>query len=103
MATRKSSSRKASPRRDATGGASSGSRKRKTSTNTDKALPGISAAERKRMAQQEAKWQAESDLRILREAEQIRRDRTRLQRAATIAAEEMRALQAVRSIRQPKS
>ena len=62
-------------------------------------LPGISAAERRSQAQEEARWRAESDLRTLRQAEEIRRDPNRLKRAATMAAEEMRALQAVRAIK----
>jgi hypothetical protein len=62
-------------------------------------LPGISAAERKKLAQEEARWRAESDLRTLRQAEEIRRDPSRLKRAATMAAEEMKALQAVRAIK----
>jgi hypothetical protein len=62
-------------------------------------LPGISAAERRKLAQEEARWRAESDLRTLRQAEEIRRDPGRLKRAATIAAEEMKALQAVRAIK----
>jgi hypothetical protein len=44
---------------------------------------------------QEARWRAESDLRTLREAEQIRADRRRLRSATQMAAAEMRALQAV--------
>jgi hypothetical protein len=44
-------------------------------------------------------WRAESDLRTLRQAEEIRRDPSRLKRAATMAAEEMKALQAVRAIK----
>ena len=62
-------------------------------------LPGISAAERRSQAQEEARWRAESDLRTLRQAEEIRRDPSRLKRAATMAAEEMKALQAVRAIK----
>jgi len=62
-------------------------------------LPGISAAERRKLAQEEARWRAESDLRTLRQAEEIRRDPSRLKRAATMAAEEMKALQAVRAIK----
>ena len=62
-------------------------------------LPGVSAAERRSQAQEEARWQAESDLRTLRQAEEIRRDPSRLKRAATMAAEEMKALQAVRAIK----
>jgi hypothetical protein len=59
-------------------------------------------AERRKMAQEEARWRAESDLRTLRQAEEIRRDAARLQRASTVAAEEMGSLQAVRALRQPR-
>ena len=62
-------------------------------------LPAISATERHKLAQEEARWRAESDLRTLRQAEEIRRDPSRLKRAATMAAEEMKALQAVRAIK----
>jgi hypothetical protein len=62
-------------------------------------LLGISAVERRSKAQEEARWRAESDLRTLRQAEEIRRDPSRLKRAATMAAEEMKALQAVRAIK----
>jgi hypothetical protein len=62
-------------------------------------LPGISATERRKLAQEEARWRAESDLRTLRQAEEIRRDPARLKRAATMADEEMKALQAVRAIK----
>jgi len=94
MATRKSST---------TRKGTAASRKRKSSnsssTRADAPMPGITAAERRKLAQQEAKWRAESDLRTLREAEEIRRDQARLQRAAKVATEEMQALQAVRSLR----
>ena len=62
-------------------------------------LPGISVAERRKLAQEEARWRAESDLRTLRQAEEIRRDPSRLKQAATMAAEEMKALKAVRAIK----
>jgi hypothetical protein len=62
-------------------------------------VSGISAAERRKLAQEEARWRTESDLRTLRQAEEIRRDPTRLKQAATMAAEEMKALQAVRAIK----
>lgn len=62
------------------------------------ASPRITGAERRRLAQEEARWRAESDLRTLRQAEEIRRDRSRLQMASRIAAEEMKALQAIRAI-----
>jgi hypothetical protein len=86
--TSKSSTRR--PRRHARRNASAGA--------TPK-LSGISAAERRKLAQEEARWWAESDLRTLRQAEEIRRDPARLKRAATMADEEMKALQAVRAIK----
>jgi hypothetical protein len=45
---------------------------------------------------QEARWRAESDLRTLREAEQIRADQNRLRNATQLAAAEVSALQAIR-------
>jgi hypothetical protein len=62
-------------------------------------VSGISAAERRKLAQEEARWRTESDLRTLRHAEEIRRDPARLKRATTMAVEEMKALQAVRAIK----
>jgi hypothetical protein len=62
-------------------------------------LPGISAAERRKLAQEEARWRAGSDLRTLRQGEEIRRDPARLKRTATMAVDEMKALQAVRAIK----
>ena len=91
-------------RKTGTGKSSSG-KPRRTSRGSSTAaaaapqLPGVSAAERRSQAQEEARWRAESDLRTLRQAEEIRRDPGRLKRAATMAAEEMKALQAVRAIK----
>jgi hypothetical protein len=73
--------------------------RRNTAANAAPQLSGISAAERRKLAQEEARWRAESDLRTLRQAEEIRQDPARLKRAATMAAEEMKALQAVRAIK----
>jgi len=89
-------------RKTGTGKTSSKQRRSSPSSSAPVAaptLPGISAAERKKLAQEEARWRAESDLRTLRQAEEFRRDPGRLKRAATMAAEEMKALQAVRAIR----
>jgi hypothetical protein len=86
-------------------GKSSTSKQRRSARGSSSAtavappLPGISAAERRKLAQEEARWRAESDLRTLRQAEEIRQDPARLKRAATMAAEEMKALQAVRAIK----
>jgi len=65
-------------------------------------MPGVSAAERRKLDQEEARWRAESDLRTLRQAEEIRQDPARLKRAATMAAEEMKALQSVRAIKRSR-
>jgi hypothetical protein len=72
---------------------------RKASASATHQLQGISAAERRKLAQEEARWRAESDLCTLRQAEEIRRDPARLNHAATMASEEMKALQAVRAIK----
>ncbi len=48
-------------------------------------------------AEQQKRFQAESDLRILREAEQVKADRGRLNSAQRIAKEEMDALRLVQS------
>ena len=87
---------------------STGTRKRAgTKRSSSKAevagpVPGITAAERRKMAQEEARWRAQSDLETLRRAEEIRRDATRLARAAKVATEEMKALQAVRALRRAR-
>jgi hypothetical protein len=90
-------------RKTGTGKSSTGKSRRTTRGSSAKAaapqLLGISAAERRSQAQEEARWRAESDLHTLRQAEEIRRDPSRLKRAATMAAEEMKALQAVRAIK----
>jgi hypothetical protein len=72
---------------------------RSTASAAAPQMPSISAAEQRKLAQEEARWQAESDLRTLRQAEEIRQDPARLERAATMAAEEMQALQAVGAIK----
>lgn len=70
----------------------------RSSTVDGPQLMGMTAAERRKQAQQEARWQAESDLRTLRQADEIRRDPSRFKQAASMAAEEMKALQAMRAI-----
>jgi hypothetical protein len=85
-------------------GKSSTRKQRGTSSRSSAAvaapqLPGISAAERRKLAQEEARWRAESDLRTLRQAEEIRQDPARFKQAATMAEDEMKALQAVRAIK----
>jgi hypothetical protein len=87
-------------RKSSTGKTSTAGSRRRASRSSDSVpqLPGISAAERRKLAREEARWRAESDLRTLRQAEEIRRDPSRLKRAATMAAEEMRALQTVRAL-----
>ena len=90
-------------RKIGTGKTSSSKPRRTTRGSSAKAaapqLLSISPAERRSQAQEEARWRAESDLRTLRQAEEIRRDPSRLKRAATMAADEMKALQAVRAIK----
>jgi hypothetical protein len=73
--------------------------RRNTAADAAPQVSGISAAERRKLAQEEARWRTESDLRTLRQAEEIRRDPARLKQATTMAVEEMKALQAVRAIK----
>jgi hypothetical protein len=56
---------------------------------------GMTAAEARRMKEQEAKWQAQEDLRILRNSQEILVDPQRMKRAQALADEEMKALKAV--------
>lgn len=65
------------------------------STASKLAVPSPAQLSRESRAQ-EARWRAESDLRVLREAEQISADRKRLRKATEMAAAEVKALQAIR-------
>lgn len=90
--------------RQATGGsgkraAATGRKRKVTATSAaavqpDLAVPSPQKLERE-ARRREAQWQAESDLRTLREAEQIRADRRRLRNVSRMAAAEMQALQAI--------
>jgi hypothetical protein len=42
--------------------------RRSTASSAAPQMPGVSAAERRKLAQEEARWRAESDLRTLRQA-----------------------------------
>lgn len=53
-------------------------------------------------AAQQRQWQAENDLRILRQAEEIRNDKARVNMAKKIATKEMTALQRVAGKPAPK-
>ncbi len=59
------------------------------------AVPSSAAMDRKLRAEQ-AKWQAEEDLRTLRRAEEIRQQPQRLKQASRLADQELRALQAIK-------
>lgn len=52
--------------------------------------------------ERERRWRAESDLRTLREAEQIRADRSRVNMAQKVAQEEVRALSRIAGKSKPK-
>lgn len=56
---------------------------------------GLTTAEVRRMKEQEAKWQAQEDLRILRNSQEILVNPQRMKRAQALADEEMKALKAV--------
>jgi hypothetical protein len=58
-------------------------------------MPSSAAMDRKLRAEQ-AKWQAEDDLRTLRRAEEIRQQPQRLKQASRLADQEVRALQAIK-------
>ena len=88
MATRKAtSSRRASQRNASTG-------RSKEAATPALAVPTASRLSRE-AREQEARWRAESDLRTLREAEQIRADRQRLGNATRMAKAELKALEAI--------
>lgn len=57
----------------------------------------ISASERKRIQEEEARWRAQDDLRILRSSQEIMSDPARIKRAQALADEEIRALKSVKS------
>lgn len=91
--------------RKATGGrgkrAATTGRKRQARTSSagavaqpDLAVPSPQKLERD-TRRREAQWQAESDLRTLREAELIRADRRRLRNVSRMAEAELQALQAI--------
>lgn len=63
-------------------------------SSSDLAVPSNAAMDRKLRAEQ-AKWQAEEDLRTLRRAEEIRQQPQRLKQASKLADQEVRALQAI--------
>ncbi|MCP9820019.1 hypothetical protein KBZ18_11015 [Synechococcus sp. Cruz-9H2] len=63
-------------------------------SSSDLAVPSNAAMERKLRAEQ-ARWQAEEDLRTLRRAEEIRQQPQRLKQASRLADQEVRALQAI--------
>jgi hypothetical protein len=51
---------------------------------------------------QQREWRAQDDLRILRQAEEIRADKSRVNMAARIATKEMKALERVAGKAVPK-
>ncbi len=63
-------------------------------SSSDLAVPSNAAMERKLRAEQ-ARWQAEEDLRTLRRAEEIRQQPQRLKQASKLADQEVRALQMI--------
>ncbi|MCP9826106.1 hypothetical protein [Synechococcus sp. EJ6-Ellesmere] len=63
-------------------------------SSSDLAVPSNGAMDRKLRAEQ-ARWQAEEDLRTLRRAEEIRQQPQRLKQASKLADQEVRALQAI--------
>ena len=85
-------------KRSSVKGTSTGGKKKGASGRD--AVPGLVVPSAEQLSResraQEARWRAESDLRTLREAEQIRADQRRLRNATQLAAAEVSALQAIR-------
>ncbi|MFT5340026.1 MAG: hypothetical protein ACI9IO_001779 [Cyanobium sp.] len=85
-------------KRSSVKGKSTGGKKQGVSSRD--AVPGLVVPSAEQLSResraQEARWRAESDLRTLREAEQIRSDQKRLRNATQLAAAEVSALQAIR-------
>jgi hypothetical protein len=59
----------------------------------------LTAAEKRRMEQENAVWQAQDDLRILRASQEITADSARMERAQALIDQEMKALQSVKSVK----
>ena len=66
--------------------------KKRTKSNRAPAVQGPSPADERR-------WRAEEDLRVLRRAEEVKSDKSRLTAAKRMADEEMRALARVKGRR----
>ena len=58
--------------------------------------PVASNAIRPSLSQEEAMWRAQDDLRVLRMAEEVKADSSRLQKVAEVLAKEMQALKSVK-------
>jgi hypothetical protein len=89
MAIRKPSSKARSAAK-----AKTKSKPKAKASSSDLAVPSNAAMDRKLRAEQ-AKWQAEEDLRTLRRAEEIRQQPQRLKQASKLADQEVRALQTI--------
>ncbi|MCP9841820.1 hypothetical protein KBY93_14435 [Synechococcus sp. J7-Johnson] len=90
MAIRKPSSKARSAAK-----AKTRSKPKAKASSSELAMPSNAAMDRKLRAEQ-AKWQAEEDLRTLRRAEEIRQQPQRLKQASKLADQEVRALQAIK-------
>jgi uncharacterized protein YkwD len=61
-------------------------------------VPSLTAAERKRMVEEENSWRAQDDLRTLRLAEEIKADKSRVQRVRSLIQKEIQVLKSTKLI-----
>ncbi len=59
-------------------------------------MPSLTVAERRKMAEEEASWRAQEDLRTLRLAEEIKADRARVQRVQSLIQKEIQVLKSTK-------
>lgn len=88
--------RKASAKKSSTKKPKSSASKASRGTGIDSAIR-LTAAEKRRMDNETAMYQAQEDLRILRASREIMSDSSRMKRAQALIDQEMKALQSVKS------
>lgn len=84
MAAKKPATKKAATKRRASVG------------SKNDAVMRMTAAEKRKMDEENAKWQAQDDLRILRASQEIQSDPERIKRAKALIDQEMQALKSVK-------
>lgn len=87
--------RKASAKKSSTKKSKSSASKTSPGIGVDSAIR-LTAAEKRRMENESAMYQAQEDLRILRASREIMSDSSRMKRAQALIDQEVKALQSVR-------